>query len=67
MPLEYPRSQSVAPDWYADLSFLLARLALMMRIASPSPDLLNVYATIRTRPLTERPQAEEPSFPRRVR
>jgi len=30
---EYPKSQS--PE-YARLSFLLARLALMMRIASPS-------------------------------
>jgi hypothetical protein len=28
--------------WYAVLSFRLARLALMMRIASPSPDLLTV-------------------------
>jgi hypothetical protein len=42
MPPEYPRSQFVDVVSYAALSLRLARLALMMRIASPSPDLLTV-------------------------
>ena len=47
------RSQSVAA--YAARSRRLARRALIIRIASASPLLLNVYATMSTRPLRDRP------------
>jgi hypothetical protein len=39
---EYLKNQSFDSGSYARLSFLLARRALMMRIASPSPVLLMV-------------------------
>jgi hypothetical protein len=53
MNRECPRNQSVAA--YAARSRRLARRALMIRIASASPLLLNVYATMSTRPLRDRP------------
>jgi hypothetical protein len=58
-----PRSQSAAPLAYASLSLLLARLALMMRISSSSPDPLKVYATTRTRPVGDRPRRRNRSSP----
>ena len=53
MNLECRRNQSVAA--YAARSRRLARRALMIRIASASPLLLNVYATMSTSPPADRP------------
>ncbi len=64
MNWECRRNQSVAA--YAARSRRLARRALMIRIASASPLLLNVYATMSTRPLRDRPSPQEPRLRRRV-
>src|SRR4051812_3689817 len=53
MNRECPRNQSVAA--YAARSRRLARRALMIRIASASPLLLNVYATMSMCPLADWP------------
>jgi hypothetical protein len=53
MNRECQRNQSSAA--YAARSRRLARRALMIRIASASPLLLNVYATMSTRSLADRP------------